>query len=173
FAVGKCLTYWELVEEKFSLLFTLVAGTTDEWHYPPAQRAFGAIVSTTTRAEMIAQAAKAFFLHLSPVFHEELPLYHDLRGLLAAYLGWGQRRNDIAHGKAADTGSTYPDPAFLLIPGMFSTRKRPLEWYPVYEYSVDQLDYFCAEFVALEKRTEDFTARLDLWRAKPPPRPVE
>jgi hypothetical protein len=62
-AVGRALTKWEALEAQMGYLFALFACLPfDDRNYPPVMRAFGAVQSSITRADMIGHAGEAFFL---------------------------------------------------------------------------------------------------------------
>jgi hypothetical protein len=61
--VGRALTKWEGLEAGMASLFAVLTSGADSWHYAPAVRAYGAVTSANTRADMILQAGRAFFHH--------------------------------------------------------------------------------------------------------------
>jgi hypothetical protein len=183
-AVGRALTKWEGVEVSLGSIFTALIGSVDvPGSYIPAVRAFGAVINSSTRSEMILQAAEAFFYEFEGEgFYDEVQPYRaELKKIMLAYTGWISRRNDLAHGYV--TENKMPDyeideapltSFYLLCPSHGNTKKWPLDWEPTYKYKGEDIENFAREFEDLDNRIEDFSRRLTEWRkltrAKFPPR---
>jgi hypothetical protein len=179
-AVGKALTKWEGLEAEIAGLFGVLTIGSEYWYYKPALRAFGAVNSTVSRADMIFHAADAFFAHFSAVtdvYLETLPLQAELKEVMKAYSGWAARRNDLAHGYVTanttidyESGGTDLITTYLLCPSHGNSKKWPLDWEPKYQYRADEIDAFSESFEELDKRVNDFATRLDRWRKESLPK---
>jgi hypothetical protein len=174
-AVGRALSKWEGVEVEMGTLFAVFTGGIEPWHYIPAARAYGSVISSNGRAEMMAQAAEAFFRHFEMEdrkHSEEIePLKAEFKNITKAYNGWSSRRNDVAHGYV--TESQHPDyhddqqpiiSTYQLFPSHGSSRKWPIDWEPNYKYVAKEIDSFGVAFEALDERVSEYAARLEVWR---------
>lgn len=151
------LSNWELVERELAEIFSLFVGTPvfltplDE----PAMRAYGSIASFSARNDMVEAAAKGFF-HKSTASEAE----RKFRALLTECKGFAARRNDIAHGRVefvlCGENPWWEGPhAFLLLPGLFATKKYTLEHKPVYVYSTAEISFFSECFVRLSGKLKE------------------
>jgi hypothetical protein len=176
-AVGHALTKWEGLEAGMASLFTTLVGGASSWRYSPAVRAYGAITSANSRADMVLQAGRAFFHHFENTgtpFAEIEPLEDNLKDIVKHYSGWMSRRNDIAHGYVTEQGGE-TDKSYQLLPSHSSSRKWPL-WTPIMEhpqylYRAAEIDLFADAFEALDKRATEFALTLDEWRKRQPGAP--
>lgn len=175
-AVGYALTKWEGVEIEMGTLFSVLTGGTEPWHYVPAVRAYGSVVSSVARAEMMKQAAEAFFRHFEMekgIWDETQPWKSEFQEIMKCYNGWVARRNDVAHGYV--TESLHPDystdeqpiiSTYQLFPSHVSSKKWPLDWEPHYKYVAKEIDNFAAAFKALDSQVADYSSCLEAWRKK-------
>ena len=152
-SVGRALSRWEGLEAEVSGVYAAIATGSDERHIAPTIRAFGTITNTSSRAEMIAHAAEAFF-HAHPAMQLEA----ELKDILKRYRGWAGRRNDIAHG--CSTASDHPDytdenqptiTTYCLCPSHGHSRKWALSMEPLYHYIPFEIDAFGVSFNALKR----------------------
>jgi len=173
FSVRRALTKWEVLEAEMGGMYAALTTGPDERYIAPAIRAFGTITNTNSRAEMIGQAAEAFFHLTTDGAHGEVALEAEIKDLLKSYRGWAGRRNDIAHG--CSTASQHPDytddeqpiiTTYSLCPSHGHSRKWELNMDPAYHYIPREIDAFGDAFDALSLRVADFAARLDVWRSK-------
>src|ERR1019366_922759 len=175
-SVGRALSKWEGLEAEMGGIYAALTTGPGERYVAPAIRAFGAVTNTNSRAEMIAQAAEAFF-HLT-AFHltadyvqKKVELETELKDILKSYRGWAGRRNDIAHGYS--TASQHPDytddsqpiiTTYSLCPSHGHSRKWELNMEPAYHYISREIDSFGVAFDALALQVSYFAAKLDVWR---------
>ena len=172
-SVGRALSKWEGLEAEMGAMFAAFTTGPEERYIAPAIRAFGTITNTNSRAEMIAHAAEAFFLHTGNGARGEVALETELKDILKSYRGWAGRRNDIAHGYS--TASQHPDysddnqrviTTYSLCPSHGHSKKWEVNMEPTYHYVPREIDAFGDAFEALALRIVDFTRRLDAWRSK-------
>lgn len=135
-AVGKALSRWELAENHMARLFGVLVESTSQ----ASARAFGTVVSSTGRREMLEKAAEVYFD--SPRFRthdaEISPFRrkHDsgvLKTLLKNYARAAERRNDIAHGIVTEILWREPrSHGHFLVPPDYNTRRTKLSQYRIY-----------------------------------------
>jgi hypothetical protein len=160
-AVGKALTHWEFVEQAVAQLFAFVSSSNSGLDVTsPSIRAYGAINSSAQRIEMVREAAKAWF-HPLP----ECPLENACRELLNECKEWAARRNEIAHGKVDCLTDTYPN-GWHLFPGLFNTKKRPLNDKAAYRYTAANIEHYANGFVDLHERIVAYLGALTTWHRR-------
>jgi hypothetical protein len=71
------------------------------------------------------------------------------------YRGFGDRRNDIAHGMVKQQSN-----GWYLSPGLHSTKKYPIGQPPRYSYSSNEIDQLRTLFDDLYDSAVDFTVKL-------------
>jgi hypothetical protein len=156
-AVGKTLSSWELAEEAVARLFGIFTSSTHQYpEMAPAIRAYGSVVSSKGRADMVLAAGKSFFYRYTGA--NACPIEHKFSPLINEFSNWGARRNDVAHGKAEHTPGGY-----YLFPGLYNTKKQPLGEAPAYFYTADQIANFGIAFEDLYDRLSDYATELDGW----------
>jgi hypothetical protein len=171
-AVGRALSKWEGLVADLTSIFAVLTSQDEPWHYNPAVRAFGAVQGAASKAELVQQAAEALFHNFERQLSVDCDEYRaDLKSLLREYNGWGARRNDVAHGYV--TERRMPDyskddtpitSTYLLCPSHSASRKWPMGWEPVYQYSADEIDKLGVSFDELAGRVRSFAKRLEGWR---------
>jgi hypothetical protein len=145
--VGRALAAWEGVEEVFAALFGCFVDA-DTW---AADRAFGSVASSSTRREMLLNAASVFF-ETNCVLVPYVEWFSDV---MKHYQSAPARRNEIAHALVRMDGNKY-----FLTPPDYSTRKtkvdlrprgHPLPPYvqPSYKYSASNVAEFRERFNCL------------------------
>lgn len=160
-SVGRSLSSWELIEEELANIFAILVGNKAE--YPssePAVRAYGTVISSQARLNMLSAAATAYF---AP--DPEAALSFEAETLINQVRGWSGRRNEIAHGRVARLQSR---PGYCLIPSLYNTKKHPFGEKPTYVYSSVEINEFNRRFIDLLKRA-NFYRRI-LGRAEKPSR---
>lgn len=117
------LSRWELVENFMARLFAILVSSPSQ----AAARAFGTVTSSSGRSEMLRRAGEVYFDHPAVFYRRK---HHDagvLNKLLKNYEVAAQRRNDIAHGIAAEiTWTTVQTLGWLLVPPDYNTRRTKL-----------------------------------------------
>ena len=156
-AVGHALSTWELVEEELASLFALLVGSAPRNpETQGAMRAYGSIVSSKSRVDMLNAAAKGFFHgwanpEIMKTFDDEF------RELMTLAGGWAGRRNDVAHGRV---GRRFKRDDCTLLPGLYNSKKFTLSGTPSYEYSSKEIIVFEVSFDLLSTLFRDYWYRL-------------
>ena len=114
-------------------------------HYA-AQRAYGAIVSSRGRAEVMRAAGEVFFRSFP-----DANLESDFSDTMTLYGHAGTRRNEIAHGLLMG-GPDRKHPGYYLASSVYNTNKRKIDLTSVYFYSSEEIRYFAKHFQALGTR---------------------
>jgi hypothetical protein len=171
-AVGRALSRWEGLVADLTFVFAVLTSQDEPWHYNPAVRAFGSVQGAAAKSEMVQQAGEALFHNFERQLAVDCDEYRaELKLLLREYNGWGARRNDVAHGYVRET--RMPDYAqddmpiistYLLCPSHSASRKWPVGWEPVYQYTADEIEKFGASFDELAERVRQFAKRLEHWQ---------
>jgi hypothetical protein len=156
-AVGHALSTWELVEEELASLFALMVGQARRSpETQPAIRAYGAIVSFTSRADMLAAASKGFFLAW-PNEATMTTFEEEFRELMKMASGWSGRRNDLAHGRVNTFTSIK---GYCLAPGLYNSKKNTVGNKPSYIYTATHVATFQRQFEFLFSLLRDYWYRL-------------
>jgi hypothetical protein len=116
-SVGYALTQWELSESSLGTLFAAFVKPTGGNHIP--YRAFGNLLSSGSRRDMVLEAAETYFTYFP---NEEL--FDKIEKTMRLYSDGSRRRDQIAHGVVmGDTVSINP-PKFIyfLRPSFYASR---------------------------------------------------
>jgi hypothetical protein len=156
-AVGHALSTWELVEEELASLFALMVGQARR--NPETQaaiRAYGSIVSSKARIDMLNAAAKGFFHGWEkPETMESFA--NEFTDLMTMIGGWVGRRNDVAHGRVSRRPKR---PDFILMPSLYNSKKNSLSGTPSYAYSSNEIIIFRNQFDMCSAIFRDYWYRL-------------
>jgi hypothetical protein len=158
-AVGRALSNWEYFEGYFSMVFSYLVGAGAE--SLAAIRAYGTVMASSTRQQMVQSAAEVYFRR-----NPSTDLENKLRELLKLAEKFTGRRNEIAHGIVQpyffDKGEKgLEQRGFVLYPAYYATRRRKFAGDPIehgdvitltYVYSSIEIDAFGAEFRELAER---------------------
>jgi hypothetical protein len=141
-AVGRALTSWEYVEEEWADIFAiLVNADMASPKKTPAMRAYGAIPTARSRADMLDAAGEAYF------YGKPNPqLQSEFESVLADYRGLMACRNNIAHGRSGPDSATGQ---WYLYPGLYNSKKYPLSGPLSYLYSSVEIGAFTECFERL------------------------
>ena len=157
-SVGRALSQWELFEIAFADLFA--AFLTPSTYSLPAQRAYGSIVTSRGRVEMVRAAGTAYFAAMPSKEHE---LAFD--DTCKAVRNFGARRNEIAHGiVSAYSATDGPVRGLALVPPRYASNKltlnaseNPMRFdpseHPKYAYTSVEINYFADRFQEMAKPT--------------------
>jgi hypothetical protein len=156
-AVGKALTYWELVEQAIGGLFTFV--TTGRFFDAsgPALRAYGSIVGNNARIQMVRAAVESWSQKYPTCQHLD-----TCRALLKECEGWSARGNDIAHGRVDNLIDAIPN-GWMLFPGLYNTNKRSIDGRSKYRYTAEHIEEFARGFLDLHNRMDECTSAISVW----------
>jgi hypothetical protein len=160
-AVGKALNAWEHSERSFARIFSKLVHPTGSGF--AAQRAYGEIIATASRRQMIESAAEIFFRNFPNQTAQA-----ELTTLMEIYSTASGRRNDIAHGT---TGGDYNDAREVwsfLIPNAWGSKSRDMNLDIAYRYSSKQIEDYAQAFYALGFRASKLRDELDqIYRQAP------
>jgi hypothetical protein len=157
-SVGYALTEWEQVENECARLFAVFVSAQQRRTYEaPALRAFGCVISSRTRCDMLRMAAAAYFVKRPKKkrFHGD-----QFDKLMKAYVGYGDRRNEIAHGRVQNVllterrskrGHRLPALGFYLLPSFYNPKKFKGHTF-TYRYTATDVLYYAQEFTKLHLR---------------------
>ena len=156
-AVGKALTYWDLVEQAIGGLFTFV--TTGKFFdaSDPTLRAYGSIVGTSARIQMVRAAVESWAQR-----YPDCDLVGTCHDLLRDCERWSARRNDIAHGRVDCLADAFPK-GWLLFPGLYSAKKRSVEGKSKYRYTAEHIEEYTEGFCDLQRRIDECTSAMAVW----------
>jgi hypothetical protein len=159
-AVGEALGIWENTERGFASIFAKLVAPRGSGF--AAKRAYGTIIASAVRRQVIEAAAKIFFRNFPDAEAEiELPILMEL------YSNATGRRNDFAHGIV---GGDFEDGKFwhFLVPNTWGSKSRDMNLELDYRYSSSQINDYAAKFIQLGGRAYHFFERLDaVYRAAP------
>lgn len=155
------LTSWEYLEHELAVIFGLFVGAAPiyEGDPDPAVRAYGAVVSFNSRADMLDEAARAYF-HVTAGPELEA----EFRELLKRCRGYSGRRNDVAHGVVSFGMGTFPIKGSYLGPSSYTSRKNPIGQPPTYAYSSKEIHGFQHAFEDIYDKLVDYEVKLDAHR---------
>ena len=159
-AVGQAITHWELVEQAIGGLFTFV--TTGRFYDAsgPALRAYGSIVGTSARIQMVRAAVESWSQQCPTC-----PLLDNCYALLSECERWSARRNDIAHGKVDQLLDAVPN-GWMLFPGLYNTKRRSIEGKSKYAYTVEHIERCASAFLNLHNQMNECTSAMSDWHQK-------
>jgi hypothetical protein len=166
-AVGEALSAWERVENQVANLFCIFVGARVNVDKPaPAIRAYGAIISFTSRADMLQAAAAAYFLSHPQIAGQQ----ETWSNLLKELRGFANRRNDIAHGMVEQEFNFKEERSngFFLVPGLYISKKYPTDEPPAYRFIGEQVKHFADEFSDLANSVRVFRFALQTKRRTSP-----
>lgn len=150
-AVGAALSAWEEAEEGLAELFALFIGAPEAGPasgHNPAIRAYGTVISSSSRQQMIRGAADGFFYKAE----QNDPVRGQFGLLMNEAAGYSQRRNDIAHGRA----QLVPEKGFYLFPGIYSSGKNPVDRPAKYAYNGIQIHTYREGFLRLAQKLIEY-----------------
>jgi hypothetical protein len=144
-AVGKALNAWENCERGFAHIFSRLVHPNGSGF--AAQRAYGEIIATGIKRQMIESAAEIFFRN----FPNEAAL-KELAILMEIYSTASGRRNDIAHGIGGGDQDDAGEIWSYLVPNTWGSKSRDMRLQVAYRYSSKQIEDYAESFGALAGR---------------------
>jgi hypothetical protein len=158
-AVGHALSNWERLEHQMSNIFT---GLISRAENPIARSAYGSVMVSSIRAEMLDGAAHAFFATLILARNEKakarfVALKAELDDIKMQHGRFLSRRNNIAHGIVSLYFPDGPDGSgYCLVPPLYATKHyRKTLVYP-YAFTAKFINGFAREFYTLGERANRF-----------------
>lgn len=149
-SIGRALSSWEFFERLFAMLFQVLIGPS--LHPTAGFRAYGSIVSFTSRLAMVEAATEAYFME-SHQFDDKENCHHELIKIFKEAKKLSDRRNDIAHG-IVDSYSIPSGPVIglALMPPDYKTAwhelglKTTFATKPKYAYTSAEINFFARIF---------------------------
>lgn len=191
-AVGRALDAWEGLEDEIASLFAILVGVENYRGFSPAKAAYGAVIGSGTRMDMVKQAADTALLdEKNAGILKRIKDHMNLCGKYSA------RRNEIAHGRVGKVdismdGEFIGDTNYYLAPPLYNSNKQRPEGRTgiinaigrsprqtaiaeakrllrqgtgKYKYSSGQIDEYRNGFESLIETVSSLIAELDqLWR---------
>lgn len=139
--VGNALTAWEAAESRAADLFDALVAT-----QPSNRAAHSAFISvrvSSARTEMLEAA------FLRAVFSDD-PAYLEVKSIINRFVGFGSRRNEIAHGRVYSLGEF----GFALGPNNTLKAKWRDTREAKYQYASADVQYYAECFSQLASDTE-------------------
>ncbi|HXR94830.1 MAG TPA: hypothetical protein VN718_03070 [Rhizomicrobium sp.] len=176
-SVGRALSHWENFEAYLAYIFTETIGAQPSKDIA-AVRAYGSIISFSSRAEMLKAASEALFF-MKP----NTGLKDEFDYLMENAIGFSGRRNDIAHGVVGHHPDFYasdeenPSAGYVLLPAEYATKKRilasggllnPVKQSPMYYYGSQEIDWIAVRFRALRMLGSNYLKRLHAFLSSSP-----
>ena len=160
-ALGKAVSAWEGVQAATSsLYFAMRIGNADS-EADPGFQAFGGLNQVHKRRKELEERSRLF---LEQHFHRNAEttarFEAELKDVLAAYIGWAERRNDIAHGYVTEAQTPdYHDPEqkIITVYTLCPSHARIAKWphsEPEYNYVASDLEAFAESFQRLDDQLE-------------------
>ncbi len=163
-AVGDALTAWEFLEMEYAGVFDVLMGVKTPSH--ASHRAYGAVMVSSTRREMLAAAAEAFFSVFPDTNAEK-----ETTDVIKLHEKLAPRRNDIAHGivqafssrlahlpNAKETWCLFP--AYTTTKAVHIGKEGRFPFEPKYAFTAQEIRRFAAYFRATRPAVAGLTETL-------------
>lgn len=172
-ALGRAVSDWEGVNAVTAALHRALMLDGDRDSFSSVEiEAFGGLNNIHKRAKKLSDLSGKFF---SAVFGDQQDeaeeICNAISPLFAAYRGWAERRNDLAHGYVtrADGPDYYNEDqpivtTYALCPSHARTPKWP-HGEPEYNYVAEEISAFAAAFRALDVKIEVLANRIEALRS--------
>ncbi len=172
-ALGRAVSDWEGLSAVTAALHRALLLDEDRADFDSvAVEQFGGLNKVHQRAKKIKDLSAHFF---EAGFGSEASDADDLRTelplLLAAYCGWAERRNDLAHGyvtRADGPDYEHEDQPIIATYALCPSHGRIPKWShgePEYNYVVEEIGTFAAAFRDLDRKIEVVANRIDSLRS--------
>lgn len=161
-ALGKAVSAWEGVQTATSGLYFAMRIGNAESEGDPGFQAFGGLNQVHKRRQELEERSRLFLeQHVHHSVETVGRFETELKGVLAAYIGWAERRNDIAHGYVTEAQRPdYHDPEqkIITVYALCPSHARIARWphsEPEYNYVVSDLEAFAKSFQRLDDQFEN------------------
>lgn len=166
--LGKAVSAWEGVQAATSsLYFAMRLGDIDSENDPGFQ-VFGGLNQVHRRRIELLEKSKIFLAQdFGGNAQTAANFAAGLGDSLAAYIGWAERRNDIAHGYVTEAQSpdySDSDQKIVTVYALCPSHTRLLKWphsEPEYNYLAKELDAFAESFRLLDEQLEELARTAD------------
>jgi hypothetical protein len=179
-AVGKAMSAWNKVELSLAYLFGVFVNAHGGMEV--AARAFGAVATTSGKLDMLKAAAEVFIGREEAdgkpsIASEAAPdktiinLKADLKlHIDTVWKGFGERRNDIAHGAVLAHGPASDIRAmkgrWYLVPSHIDPKKWERRGDPKFCYTAADVDFYVEQFNSLTGPIIKLTTSVSEYRAR-------
>lgn len=173
-ALGRAVSNWEGVSAATATLFlSLVETENGSSQNGNLVEGLGGVSKVHERAKQISSQADHFFnADFGARTDEARSLGNEIRSLMAAYRGWAERRNDLAHGYV--TLAQGPDYAREEQPtittySLCPSHARLPKWHnsePEFNYVAKEIADFASAFRSLDKQIEVTAKRVEDLRSR-------
>jgi hypothetical protein len=170
-SLGRALSAWEGVQVAIAILYKSLHDDSPINDNKFAE--FDETLRVHERAKLIAiESAKFFDQNFSDPKLSSDSLKLNLEKTLAAYKGWAERRNELAHGyvtKARSPDYSLEDQPIITNYAILPSHARAKKWFneePEYNYVADEVKTFSQEFENLDKAIEKLATSISSMRAK-------
>jgi hypothetical protein len=163
-SVGFALSQWETSETQLGALCTVLMKPKGGNHV--AYRAFGGVLASGSRRDMIIAAANAYFSILP-----NSDLSQSIKRLMGIYSEASRRRDEIAHGVVMGT-PLMPNVStlFFLVPSFYASKKHaPMPSFETtYRFGSKDLDHYAKCFAELGSRAGKIMQAVSMFYASLP-----
>ena len=172
-ALGRAVSDWEGVSAATAALFHALLKEAERSDLEAgAVEAFGGVTKVQERAKRLRARWERFFdADFGAAGDDAEALLGELPELMAAYRGWAERRNDLAHGtvtEAAAPDVEQDDQPIVAHHALCPSHARTGKWphvEPEYNYVAGEIAAFADAFRALNERIEGVAQRVEALRS--------
>ena len=168
-ALGKAVSAWEGVQAATSSLYFAMRIGNAEAEADPGFQAFGGLNQVHKRRKELQERSRPFLEQYVHRNAETAGRFEtELKNILGAYIGWAERRNDIAHGYVTEAQSPdYHDPeqTIVTVYALCPSHARVARWphsEPEYNYVASDLEAFAESFQQLDTQFENLANNANL-----------
>lgn len=161
-ALGRALSAWEGVNAAVNNLFHALNAHLDQDELKIATAAFYEKFKTHDRADELRRAGALFVSSDFGEKHAEAASFKKrLKQILIRYLGWVERRNELAHGyvtMARSPDYSHDDQPTINVYALLPSHARTDRWYnsePGWNYLAAEIEEFARQFTYLDVALEE------------------
>ncbi len=164
-ALGRAVSSWEGVQAATANVYCSFLDSCGP-EFEARVGAFGEVSKVHQRAKQLTQIAEEFLLREAVPIAQANDIRIELRGLMAAYRGWAERRNDLAHGYVTSAESPdYTDDHQPLITthSLLPSHARTQKWVfaqPEFNYAASEIETFARAFQELDDTLELLASKI-------------
>jgi hypothetical protein len=167
-ALGKAVSAWEGVQAATSSLYFAMRIGCAPTETDPGFNAFGGLNQVHKRRKELEKRSRSFLTQDFGHNVEAVVRFRaELKNVLSAFVGWAERRNDIAHGYVTEAQSPdYYDPEqkIITVYALCPSHARIAKWLnsePEYNYLASDLEAFIESFQRLDDQFESLARTAD------------
>jgi hypothetical protein len=167
-ALGKAVSAWEGVQAATSSLYFAMRIGSAPAEADSGFQAFGGLNQVHKRRQELEERSRLFLAqHFGHNAEAVIRFGAELKSVLSAYVGWAERRNDIAHGYVTEAQTPdYCDPEqkIITVYALCPSHARIARWphsEPEYNYVAADLEAFTESFRHLDDQFESLAHTAD------------